>query len=281
MELPIPAHHKGNAPTMEDNKKYLKQSMDEIVFDNRNKAYGAYFLRQITRRNTFRALVVMTGMSALLTGFTFVDFGSLLNKNDEASIERVVTLTEPPPLDEAAPPPPPPPPPPPVRPTTRFVEMVVKKDEEVVEEDLVAQTDIKTDIATVTQEGDEDADIVIETAPVVTQAPVVEKKKVYDFIEQMPEYPGGTKKLYDYLYANIEYPRMARDNGVEGTVYLKFIVDEKGEVSDVQLLRGIGAGCDEEAMRVVRNMPNWTPGKQNGAPAAVWYKLPIKFSLGD
>jgi protein TonB len=97
---------------MEDNKKYLNQSMDEIVFDNRNKAYGAYFLRQLTRRNTFRAMVVMTGMSALLTGFTFVDFGSLLNKDDEETVEIVANLTEPPPLDEAAPPPPPPPPPP-------------------------------------------------------------------------------------------------------------------------------------------------------------------------
>ena len=92
---------------MEDNKKYLNQSMDEIVFDNRNKSYGAYFLRQLTKRNTVKATIVMFVVSGMLTGFTFVDFGFLTKKNDDEAINRVVTLTEPPPLDEAAPPPPP------------------------------------------------------------------------------------------------------------------------------------------------------------------------------
>ena len=250
----------------EDNKKYLSQSMDEIVFDNRNKAYGAFFLRQLTQRNTIKAAILMVGLSSLLTGFTFVDFGFLSKSDEDLSIERVVTLTAPPP---------------PLRPTVKFVEMIVKKDEEVADdEEVITIEEITSDISTSTQEGDEDADIVIEDVKVV-QAPVVVEKKIYEFLEQMPEYPGGTKKLYEYLGANIKYPRMARDNGIEGTVYLKFIVDERGEVSDVQVLRGIGAGCDEEAMRVIREMPKWTPGKQNGKPASVWYKLPVKFTLSN
>ncbi|MEZ5013275.1 MAG: energy transducer TonB [Chitinophagales bacterium] len=164
----------------------------------------------------------------------------------------------------------------------RFVEMVAVEDEQVADDDEPIQIDnIKDDISNVTQEGDDDAEVQILSEPVVVDEPVVESKKVYEFLEQMPEYPGGVKKLYEYIANHIEYPRMARDNGVEGTVYLKFIVDETGAVSDVQLLRGIGAGCDEEAMRVIRGMPKWTPGKQNGKPAAVWYKLPVKFTLSD
>ena len=159
--------------------------------------------------------------------------------------------------------------------------MVAQRDEDVAEDETITQEEITAEISTQTQEGDEDADIVIETAPVVVDKPVVQEKKVYEFIEQMPEYPGGTEALYNYINSHIQYPRMARDNGVQGKVFLKFIVDENGVVSDVQLLRGIGAGCDEEAMRVVRSLPKWTPGKQNGKPAAVWYKLPIQFTLED
>ena len=266
---------------MEDNKKYLNQTMDEIVFDNRNKSYGAFFLRHLTKRNTVKALIFIFCLSSVLTGFSYVGLGFLKKKSDEVAIERVVTLTEPPPLDEEAPPPAPRrTPPPPVRPTVKFVEMVVKKDEEVAEDEVISVDEIKADISTVNQEGDEDADIVIEEVKVVQQ-PVVEEKKVYDFLEQMPEYPGGVKNLYKYLGDNIKYPRMARDNGIEGTVYIKFVVDDKGAVSQAHVVRSIGAGCDEEALRVVKEMPNWTPGRQNGKPAAVWYTDPVKFTLGD
>jgi protein TonB len=266
---------------MEDNKKYLNQSMDEIVFDNRNKSYGAFFLRQLTKRNTLVALIIVGTLSLLLTSFTFVDFGFLGKKSEELSVERVVTLAEPPPLDETAlPPPPPPPPPPPVRPTVKFVEMVVKKDEEVVDDEVVDVTAIDKDIATVDQEGDEDAEPIIEEIKVV-QAPVVEEKKIHQFLEQMPEFPGGPAKLMAYFQQNIKYPRMANENGVEGTVYIKFVVDEKGEISQASVARGIGAGCDEEALRAVKAMPNWTPGKQNGKPAAVWYTVPVKFTLDN
>ena len=266
---------------MEDNKKYLRQSMDEIVFDNRNKAYGAFFLRQLSVKNTVVASAIIFGATIVLTSASYIDFGFLKKSKEDDSISRVVTLTAPPPLDEAAPPPPtPPPPPPPVRPTVKFVEMVVKKDEEVVDEEEVVRVDeIKADISTETQEGDEDAEIIIET--VVTEKEVVEDKTIYSFVEQNPEYPGGVKKLYEYLASHIEYPRMARDNGIEGTVYLKFVVDKNGKVSDVKVQRGIGAGCDEEAVRVVSTMPNWTPGRQNGAAVNVYFTLPVKFDLSD
>ncbi|MFN3940550.1 MAG: energy transducer TonB, partial [Chitinophagales bacterium] len=98
-------------------------------------------------------------------------------------------------------------------------------------------------------------------------------------VEEMPTFPGGDKALYEYLAKNIKYPAVAKDNGIEGKVYIKFVVNEDGSVSQVSLARGIGGGCDEEAMRVVSGMPKWTPGKQRGKNVKVWYTLPVYFKL--
>ncbi len=98
-------------------------------------------------------------------------------------------------------------------------------------------------------------------------------------VENMPEFDGGESALYDYLRENLKYPKMAVEAGIQGTVYVKFIVEKDGSINHVQLLRGIGGGCDEEAMRVVRNMPRWNAGKQRGVPVRVELNLPVKFSL--
>lgn len=97
----------------------------------------------------------------------------------------------------------------------------------------------------------------------------------------LPEYIGGVNKLYAYLAENIKYPRIANENGIEGVVYLKFVVNENGQVSNIQVIRGIHASCDQEAIRVISQMPNWTPGYIDGTPVSVWYKIPVKFSLGS
>lgn len=103
--------------------------------------------------------------------------------------------------------------------------------------------------------------------------------QIFTVVEEMPEYPGGRKAMYSYLGENIKYPAKAKENKVEGTVYVSFVVLEDGSVSNVSILRGVGSGCDEEAIRVVKAMPNWKPGKQKGKPVNVQYNLPIKFSL--
>lgn len=97
--------------------------------------------------------------------------------------------------------------------------------------------------------------------------------------EIMPEFPGGLEGLLGFLSRNIRYPALARQNGIQGRVYLSFVVEKDGTVSTIQILRGIGGGCDEEAIRVVENMPRWTPGRQNGRPVRVIYNLPVRFSL--
>ncbi|MBK7440395.1 MAG: energy transducer TonB [Bacteroidetes bacterium] len=107
------------------------------------------------------------------------------------------------------------------------------------------------------------------------------QKKIYDFLDQMPEFPGGFKALFDFMYANLQYPSEAIKKEIEGIVYVKFIVDEYGNISNPVVVRSIGGGCDEEAVRIINLMPQWNPGAENGKPAAVWYTLPVKFTIVD
>lgn len=102
---------------------------------------------------------------------------------------------------------------------------------------------------------------------------------VFTVVEQMPEYPGGKSAMYAYMGKSIKYPEKARKNATEGTVYVTFVVKKDGSVSSVSVLRGIGDGCDEEAVRVIKEMPNWKPGMQRGKAVNVQYNLPIKFTL--
>ncbi|HPF00319.1 MAG TPA: TonB family protein [Bacteroidales bacterium] len=102
---------------------------------------------------------------------------------------------------------------------------------------------------------------------------------IYTVVEQAPLYPGGVEALMKYLAENIQYPDLARQENIQGTVYVSFVVEKNGEVSNVKILRGIGGGCDEEAMRVVRNMSDWTPGYQNGEAVRVQFNLPLRFIL--
>ena len=110
-------------------------------------------------------------------------------------------------------------------------------------------------------------------------APVAPANEVYTVVEKQPSYPGGTDGYRDFLLANIKYPEEAVKKGVTGTVYVTFVVQKDGSVANVKVLRGIGTGCDEEAVRVVRLMPKWNPGEQKGKPVDVQYNLPIKFIL--
>jgi TonB family protein len=120
--------------------------------------------------------------------------------------------------------------------------------------------------------------------------PFVEKKNtpiidssnmVYSTVEVMPKFSGGEDKLFDFLARNIRYPHEAREKGIQGRIYLTFVIDSLGNVSDAKTLRGIGSGCDEEALRVINSMPPWIPGRQDGKPVSVQYNLPVNFSLNE
>lgn len=112
------------------------------------------------------------------------------------------------------------------------------------------------------------------------EAPAPEAgQSVFTIVEKMPEFPGGQQALMKYVGSKIRYPEEAMENSIQGTVFVTFVVEPDGRITGVRILRGIGHGCDEEAMRVVKSMPNWTPGKQLGKAVRVQYNLPVRFTM--
>ena len=124
---------------------------------------------------------------------------------------------------------------------------------------------------------DQPAPAYVPVIPEVEPEPIEEK--IFTFVEEYPEFPGGDKALREFILNNLNYPEIARKTGITGTVYVQFVVEKDGSISDVKVVRGIGGGCDEEAVRVVKSMPRWKPGKQRGQPVRVYFTLPIEFKL--
>jgi protein TonB len=129
-------------------------------------------------------------------------------------------------------------------------------------------------ISTVTHEGNTTEDLPPEN-PVVDP----DEGKVFTIVEEMPTFPGGEEKMLEYIQRNTKYPAVARENNITGRVYVSFVVDKDGKINNVKVLRGIGGGCDEEAIRVVKSMPDWKAGKQNGRAVQVQFNLPVNFTL--
>ena len=119
--------------------------------------------------------------------------------------------------------------------------------------------------------------------PVITEVVFEEdedvEKEVYTIVEVMPEFPGGRDSLWAFMVKQLEYPSEAKEQKIEGKVYVRFIVDEKGELSDFEVIRGIGGGCNEAAIKVLEAMPLWTPGKHRGKPVKIRMVLPFEFAL--
>lgn len=267
------------------------QDVLDIIFADRNKAYGAYQLRRGYPKTVGRALI--TGL--LLLGFLFVLPNILDAVRDlapkEKPIDVIAELGPPPDIDPNNPPPPPPPPPPtpppPTRTTVKFVPPVIKKDEEVVDEKPPAIEELieeKADIGTKDEKGNDEAAPTIDENPselqIIEQPKVVEDKtyELFD-IQKPPSFPGGDGELMKFLAKNIEYPTLAKENNIQGVVALTFVVGKDGSVTDVQVVKDIGGGCGKEAVRVVKSMPKWVAGEANGNPVKVRFTLPVRFRL--
>jgi len=265
-------------------------TLDDIVFADRNKAYGAFELRQGYRRDVTKATIIGAALFVLAM-FTPSIINSLTAGKEEEEVMVEVDLMKipPPPIDPAEPPPPPPPPveQPKVN-TVKFLPPEVKKDEEVPEEvpPPTVEEIKEAVVADKTIEGDPNAAEII-VAPEAVAAPskgtvveaAPEPEKVFTVVEQQPEFPGGTTEMYKYLSKNIKYPSAASRANVSGRVFMSFVVNTDGSIQDVSVLKGLGFGCDEEAIRVVKAMPKWKPGKQSGRAVRVKYNLPINFQL--
>ena len=143
---------------------------------------------------------------------------------------------------------------------------------QVVEDDVeVEDIEINADV--------DQNEVIEEYVPVEVEEEEVVEAEIFTIVEEMPEFPGGMTKLADYLAKNIKYPQMARESGIQGRVFVQFVVEPDGSVSNVAVMRSLGGGCDEEAMRVVKSMPKWKSGKQRGKPVRVSYILPVNFKL--
>ncbi|GAB1419193.1 energy transducer TonB [Bacteroidales bacterium] len=140
-------------------------------------------------------------------------------------------------------------------------------------EDNVQVEDVKINV-----EVDQKAAIEVYVPPVREEEEVVEAE-IFTVVESMPEYPGGAEEMMRFIAQNIKYPPIARESGIQGRVFVNFVVEPNGSVSSVKVLRGIGGGCDEEAIRVVQSMPKWTPGRQRGKAVRVSFNLPVRFTL--
>ncbi|MCX7696587.1 MAG: TonB family protein [Bacteroidales bacterium] len=146
---------------------------------------------------------------------------------------------------------------------------------EVVEDDVDTQDDIDINI-----EDNQNQEVQAFVPPTQDEEePQVQEQEIFVFVEEQPEFPGGEEALMAYLQSNIRYPQMAKELEIQGKVIIEFVVETDGSVTNVVVKRGIGGGCDEEAVRVVKAMPKWKPGKQRGKPVRVRYTLPVTFQL--
>ena len=265
-------------------------TLDDIVFADRNKAYGAYSLRQGYNKTIYRSLIAGSILFLVAMAAPTIITALTPKEEEQAMVEVDLMKLPPPPIDPNEPPPPPPPPVevPKVN-TVKFLPPEVKPDEDVPEETPPPTVEeLKEAVAAEkTQEGDPNAEETI-VAPEATAAPTKaevaveaapKEETVFTVVEQQPEFPGGMAALGQFLGKNIRYPAAASRANVSGRVFVSFVVNTDGQIYDVQVLKGLGFGTDEEAIRVIKAMPKWKPGKQSGRPVRVKYNLPISFQL--
>lgn len=160
------------------------------------------------------------------------------------------------------------PPPPPPEPIQVQTEMVIVEDDAEIEVE-VGLIDVSDDPSAAME----------EYTPVIVEEEAEVEEEIFVFVEENPSYPGGDEKRIEFLRNNIKYPQLAKDNNITGRVFVKFVVEKDGSITNVRVVRDIGGGCGEEAVRVVKSMPRWNPGKQRGQPVRTEFNLPIIFNL--
>ena len=270
----------------------ISNEWTDLVFEGRNQAYGAYKLRKGTaKRNVWALLIVGLAAALLYLGLQLqkmaeankkventqaIELAKLNTEKKEAKVEKKeIIKQEPEKVVEQ------------VKSSVKFTAPIIKKDSEVKEEDEIKLDEVqKSDkaVGAFTVEGNDEVGGAVLKAKEDIAAPeppkhVVEETKIFTVVEQMPMYPGGDAALMGYLRDNIKYPTVAAENGVQGRVVVGFVVERDGSITDVNILRGVDPSLDREAMRVVKSMPRWNPGKQNGSAVRVKYQVPVSFRL--
>lgn len=270
----------------------ISNEWTDLVFEGRNQSYGAYKLRKGTaKRNVWALIIVGLAAALLYLGLQLqkmaeankkventqaVELAKLNTEKKEAKVEKKeIIKQEPEKVVEQ------------VKSSVKFTAPIIKEDSEVKEEDEIKLDEVqKSDkaVGAFTVEGNDEVGGAVLKAKEDIAAPeppkhVVEETKIFTVVEQMPMYPGGDAALMGYLRDNIHYPTIAAENGVQGRVVVGFVVERDGSITDVNILRGVDPSLDREAMRVVKSMPRWNPGKQNGSAVRVKYQVPVSFRL--
>lgn len=251
------------------------ESLDDLAFKSRNKEYGSYLLRRKYRK--YLTISIFFGFFVLGIVVAVPLISAIVNKNRlirdqqrEVGVEMKTMAQE-----ELPPPPPPPPPPEALVEKVRFTAPVVVEDT-LVDTGLATQDDLSTIASSEVPSEEMEIEIKEDKVHVIEQKV---ESKIFTVVEEQPQFPGGEEALAKYLRENIKYPDEAKSLNISGIVYLTFVVEENGSISGLQVIRGIGGGCDEEALRVVRGMASWVPGKQRGVPVRVQFNLPVRFTL--
>ena len=273
----------------------ISNEWSDMMFEHRNKEYGAYVLRRQTgRRNVISMIAVLLLFAAVMIFMIaknayeayqkehavmdqVTELSALTQqKKKEAKVERkeIPVKQEQQQVVEK------------VKSSVKFTAPVIKKDDEVKPEDeLKSQDEImnsKVAVGALNVVGNDENGEVLKAKEVIATEPVKpkeEENKVFDVVEQMPSYPGGMGALMQYLSSNIKYPVIAEENGIQGRVICTFVVERDGSITDVRIAKSVDPSLDKEAMRVVSKMPKWIPGKQNGSAVRVKYTLPVTFRL--
>ncbi len=257
----------------------LKDQWLEIVFEGRNKIYGAYELRKSNSKTSLRALVIGSLLFALAVSAPLIISLIPDSSDEDLTLDTKITTVKLPPKEKPKENLPPPPPPPPKVDQVKFVKPVVAKADEVTEEPPKIEEIKDKKLGAETIKGDPDAELTVE--PVGNgPADVVEDTNIYSSagIEVKPDFPGGIEKFYKYVGNNYRAPE---EEGLKGKVYVTFVVEKDGSLTDIKVIRDIGYGTGQEAVRVLKKCPRWNPGEQNGKKVRVLYSLPITIQSAE
>ena len=261
----------------------FKQKWIDMVFEGRNKSYGAYELRKKNPRTTLLALVIGASVFATALALPLINFGGdSEDEKEKVTMVDMANIAPPPEAPKPLVPPPPPPPPAPKIDEVKFVKPKVGKKEEVVEEIKTIEELKDKNVGTKDLKGQEDGKIVIDApsgdGPPTDSKIVEDTNQIYTAVEVKPDFPGGIQKFYDFVGKNYRVPE---GEDLKGKVFVQFVVERDGSLTDIKVLRDLGYGTGKEAIRVLQKSPKWKPGIQNGRPVRVLYSLPISIVSGN
>lgn len=251
-------------------KKEKVPEFDEIIFENRNREYGAYDLRKRYSSVTGFSILLAVAICVTFVTVSFITTESAAGTTAELTSVVAVLDSYDPNMIRVEPPAAPP--------------AELEKAVQNVAPEIVTDTSIVTSFIPITEEltrlitdGDVNDTVMRAVEEPVEIAP--EEPEAYIFVEEMPEYPGGNRALLEFIAKNLRYPSEALENNIEGRVILQFVVREDGSVGRVEILKGVDPLLNQEAVRVVGSLPKLKPGKQNGVPVPVWFSVPVTFQL--